>query len=87
MTSREKKPKEHKKLRESATPYAPIDTVLLGDSWTIARSLPSNYVQCVVTSPPYFGHREYSDNEELAQMELGREEEPAAYVRRLVFPV
>ena len=85
MTTRERNPKAHKKLKESAAPNAPIDTVLLGDSWTVARSLPSNYVQCIVTSPPYFGHREYSDNEELAQMELGREEEPAAYVRRLVF--
>jgi len=85
MTTRERNPKAHKKLKESAAPYAPIDTVLLGDSWTVARSLPSNYVQCIVTSPPYFGHREYSDHEELAQMELGREEEPAAYVRRLVF--
>ena len=85
MTTRERNPKAHKKLKESAAPYAPIDTVLLGDSWTVARSLPSNYVQCIVTSPPYFGHREYSDNEELAQMELGREEELAAYVRRLVF--
>jgi len=85
MTAKARNKKAGRKLKESAAPYAPIDTVLLGDSWAVARSLPSNYVQCIVTSPPYFGHREYSDDEELAQMELGREEEPTAYVRRLVF--
>jgi len=85
MATRERNPKKHKKLKEGTAPYAPIDTIILGDSWKVARSLPSNYVQSIVTSPPYFGHREYSDDEELGQMELGREEEPAAYVRRLVF--
>lgn len=84
MTVRDKASKT-KKLKESPASYLSIDTVLVGDSWTMARSLPSDYVQCIVTSPPYFGHREYSDGEELAQMEFGREEEPSAYVRKLVF--
>jgi DNA modification methylase len=66
MTTKERTTKAYKKLKESAVPDAPIDTVLLGDSWTIARTLPTNYVQCIVTSPPYFGQREYSDDEELA---------------------
>ncbi len=85
MAVRERNYKANRKLEESAVSYLPIDTVLVGDSWTLARSLPSNYIQCMVTSPPYFGHREYSDNEDLGKLELGREEEPAAYVRRLVF--
>ncbi len=73
------------KLKESAASYSPIDTILVGDSWTLARSLPSGYVRCIVTSPPYFGHRAYSDNDALAQVELGREEDPSAYVQKLVF--
>lgn len=63
---------------------APLDTVLVGDCWAIARALPPNHAQCIVTSPPYFGHRKYSLDESLALIELGREREPEAYVRRLV---
>jgi site-specific DNA-methyltransferase (adenine-specific) len=61
-----------------------VDIILMGDSWAIANSLPSNYVQCIVTSPPYFGHRQYSDNDKLIQMEFGREEEPSDYISKLV---
>ena len=85
MVVREKIRKANGKLKESTAAYSPVDTVLIGDSWMVARSLPSNYAQCIVTSPPYFGHREYSDDEELAELELGREEDHTAYVRKLVF--
>lgn len=77
--------KPRNKVRETPASYAPKDTILVGDSWTIARSLPSKYVQCIVTSPPYFGHREYSDNPDLESMEFGREDELSIYVRKLVF--
>lgn len=77
--------RSHKKTKESGPSYAPLDTILLGDSWDIARLLPSNYVQCIVTSPPYFGHREYAESDALARSEFGREDEPSAYVQRLVF--
>jgi site-specific DNA-methyltransferase (adenine-specific) len=85
MAARVKATRLNRNLEKSAVSYSPIDTVLVGDSWTVTRSLPSSYVQCIVTSPPYFGHREYSDNEELVQMEFGREEDLSAYVRKLVF--
>jgi DNA modification methylase len=71
-------------LKSHPEAYPPLDSVLVGDSWALARSLPSDYVQCIVTSPPYFGHREYADDEELAQFEFGREEAPAVYVRKLI---
>lgn len=77
--------KPRNKVRETLASYAPKDTILVGDSWTIARSLPSEYVQCIITSPPYFGHREYSDNPDLESMEFGREDELSIYVRKLVF--
>ena len=85
MATQAKATRLSRKLKESAASYSLIDTVLVGDSWTVARSLLSSYVQCIVTSPPYFGHREYSDNEKLIQFELGREEDPSAYVGKLVF--
>jgi site-specific DNA-methyltransferase (adenine-specific) len=61
-----------------------IDTVLVGDSWTLAKSLPSALAQCIVTSPPYFGHREYAASADLTGFEVGREENPADYVSKLV---
>jgi DNA modification methylase len=33
--------------------------LLTGDSTELARTLPSNSVHCIVTSPPYFGLRKY----------------------------
>jgi DNA modification methylase len=61
-----------------------VDTILCGDSLAIARQLPSDFVHCIVTSPPYFGHRTYSDSSELELHELGRESNPATYVQNLV---
>ena len=60
------------------------DTVLMGDSWQVVKFLPSESVNCIITSPPYFGHREYSDVEETALLEFGREEDAAQYVQKLV---
>lgn len=61
-----------------------VDTILVGDCWQTAKSIPSESVQCIVTSPPYFGHREYSDDVNKAQVELGREDNLERYVQRLV---
>lgn len=85
MPMTNKSPKPRNKIRETRASYAPKDTVLIGDSWTISRSLPSEYARCIVTSPPYFGHREYSDNPDLESMEFGREEELSIYISKLVF--
>ncbi|MEH0417862.1 DNA-methyltransferase [Streptomyces sp. B21-083] len=35
-------------------------TLLLGDALQVLRELPSSSVDCVVTSPPYFGLRDYN---------------------------
>jgi DNA modification methylase len=37
----------------------PRNTVLVGDAATILRRIPDASVHCIVTSPPYFGHRDY----------------------------
>lgn len=62
-------------------PYWADDTVTLhhGDALTIARTLPSASVQTIVTSPPYFGLRDYGEDGQ-----IGAEESPAEYVARLV---
>lgn len=61
-----------------------VDTILLGDSWEIAKRLPSSLVQCIITSPPYFGHRKYAKDSGVAELEFGREKNPIAYVERLL---
>ena len=34
--------------------------VILGDILSVAPTLPNDLFQAIVTSPPYFGHRNYS---------------------------
>jgi site-specific DNA-methyltransferase (adenine-specific) len=60
-----------------------LDKVLIGDSWTLAKCLPSNSVQSIITSPPYFGHRKYAQSLELSELEFGQEKEPGLYVEKL----
>jgi DNA modification methylase len=36
-----------------------IDTILQGDALTVLKTLPSESVNCCVTSPPYWGLRDY----------------------------
>ncbi|MFN8496099.1 MAG: site-specific DNA-methyltransferase [Caldilineaceae bacterium] len=71
-------------MKENLSSHSLVDTILVGDSWTNSCSLPSEFVQCIVTSPPYFGHREYSDSSELKSLEFGREDDPKFYVQKLV---
>jgi DNA modification methylase len=54
-------------------------TTLIGDCREILKSLPDNSVNCCVTSPPYFGLRDYG-----ADGQMGLEETPAEYVAALV---
>ena len=55
-------------------------TTLHGDCRETLATLPEKSVQCVVTSPPYFGLRKYSDD----PREIGQEATPALYVAALV---
>ena len=50
-----------------------------GDSLDILRTLPDTSVQCCVTSPPYWGLRDYGHDGQ-----IGLEETPEQYVSRLV---
>lgn len=53
--------------------------VLIGDSRETLAQLPDKSVHCCVTSPPYFGLRDYN-----AEGQIGLEETPAEYVAQLV---
>ena len=53
--------------------------IVNGDVREAMRSLPSESVHCVVTSPPYWGLRNYG-----VEGQIGREETPEAYVSTMV---
>src|SRR6266496_4348391 len=53
--------------------------VIVGDATESLRSLPAESVQCVVTSPPYWGLRDYG-----IVGQLGLEATPELYVERMV---
>lgn len=59
------------------------NTVLLGDVRQVVHLLPDDHFQCVITSPPYFGHRRYARREK-AREEIGRESRLADYIDHLV---
>lgn len=54
-------------------------TIHLGDCREILRGLPANSVHCCVTSPPYFGLRDYG-----CDGQIGLESTPAEFVAQLV---
>jgi site-specific DNA-methyltransferase (cytosine-N4-specific) len=53
-------------------------TLYHGDSLEVARDLGLGSVDCIVTSPPYFGLRDYGQ-----EGQYGLEESPAAYVETM----
>lgn len=54
--------------------------VLCGDSLSVLKTLPNESVQCCVTSPPYFGLRDYQSGDG----EIGKEDSVEKYVQNLV---
>lgn len=54
-------------------------TLLTGDCRTILPTLPDGSVQCCITSPPYFGLRDYGH-----AAQIGLEPTPDAYVAEMV---
>jgi len=54
-------------------------TLLQGDCLTVLATLPDQSVQCCVTSPPYYGLRDYG-----VDGQIGLEPTPDAYVAKLV---
>lgn len=54
-------------------------SILVGDAETVLKTLPDASAQTCVTSPPYFGLRDYG-----VEGQIGTEETPDEYVSRLV---
>lgn len=60
-----------------------IDCILQGDSWDLIEQLPSEFVQTIITSPPYFQQRKYTKTNENQPFEFGREDTIQEYVTKL----
>lgn len=66
-------------MSNAKQPAAGINSVFCGDAQSVLDGLPSELVDTIVTSPPYYLQRNY---DEAAQ--IGREATPQQYVERLV---
>lgn len=56
-----------------------MNEIIQGDSLGVLRGLSNESVDCVITSPPYFGLRDYG-----MSGQIGLEETPEVYVERLI---
>lgn len=57
----------------------PINQVIVGDVLDVLRTLPDECVDCVVTSPPYWGLRDYG-----VEGQIGLEATPEEFVAKMV---
>ena len=64
--------------RHSKLPWY-VDRLICLDALSALRHLPDSSVDCIVTSPPYFGQRDY----EIAD-QIGAEETPDQYIAALI---
>jgi len=53
--------------------------IYLGDALSVLKKLPSNLVNCIVTSPPYYRLRDYQ-----VEGQIGLEDTPQEYIEKLV---
>jgi site-specific DNA-methyltransferase (adenine-specific) len=56
-----------------------LNTIYTGDALEVLRTLPDSSVDCVITSPPYWGLRDYG-----VAGQLGQEDAPEAYIEKLL---
>lgn len=57
----------------------PLNQILCGDALSMLRTLPDDSVHCCVTSPPYFGLRDYG-----IDGQIGQEPTPTEFVQAIV---
>lgn len=57
-----------------------VDKIYNEDALSLLKRMDDNSIDCVVTSPPYYALRKYTDND----LEIGREQTPSEYIDNLV---
>src|SRR3990172_6244361 len=58
--------------------------LLHGDALKVLKTLPDSFVDCVITSPPYWKQREYDIETANKRWEIGKEDSFTSYVESLV---
>ena len=56
-----------------------VDEIKVGNCLNVLQDMPDESIDCCVTSPPYYGLRDYGMEDQ-----IGLEETPEAYIQRLV---
>ena len=56
-----------------------LNQILVGDNAQIIKTVPDSYVNTIITSPPYYGLRDYGND-----AQLGLESTPDEYISKLV---
>jgi DNA modification methylase len=56
-----------------------VNQVISGDALEVLKTFPDEFVDCVITSPPYWGLRDYG-----VEGQIGLEKTPEEYVEKLV---
>ncbi len=56
-----------------------INKIYLGDCLSVLKTFPDESVNCCITSPPYYGLRDYG-----VEGQIGNEDTPAKYIQKLV---
>ena len=56
-----------------------LNTIIQGDVREVLKTLPDKSIHCCVTSPPYYGLRDYG-----VDGQIGLEETPEEYVANMV---
>ena len=80
-----KKPQNQGAMSEALKQPMPENTdlesscILQGDAKTTLDRIPSDFFRCCITSPPYWGLRDYG-----ADGQIGAEDQPDEYVEKLV---
>lgn len=54
------------------------DQILHGDAFEVMRGMPDKSIDCIVTSPPYYSHRDYGTS-----LQIGAEPTPEEYINVL----
>src|SRR3990167_8770462 len=61
-----------------------VSKIICGDVLEVLKTLESESIHCVVTSPPYWGLRKYIDDDSLEKKyEIGIENSPDEYVAKM----
>ena len=59
--------------------YLELNKIYQGDSLTVLKTFPSESIDCIVTSPPYYGLRDYG-----IENQIGQEKTPQEYIANLM---